>query len=181
MLSDLLRCACDLCVLNCAPDFFAGGAAEFWGQSFNGENEIRYNILIVSWLSLWSWGDDIDSEEFLRSLLGLRSIGWRNWFVNEGNENIRNIIRLKKKAIKYLCNISRFVYVLIGQMIRLARRGGEKMHDSLIWRKEKREKGRKRETSGSNQGAVSSKRRRIVKEIKSKMQKKRMKKHRWIG
>lgn len=100
MLSDLLRCACDLCVLNCAPDFFAGGAAEFWGQSFNGENEIRYNILIVSWLSLWSWGDDIDSEEFLRSLLGLRSIGWRNWFVNEGNENIRNIIRLKKKGNK---------------------------------------------------------------------------------
>lgn len=54
---------------------------------------------------------------------------------------------------------------------------GKKRHDPLIWKKEKREKGQKRETSGSNQEAVSLKRRRIVKEIRSTEQKKRTKKH----
>lgn len=57
----------------------------------------------------------------------------------------------------------------------------KKRHDPLIWRKEKREKGQKRETSGSNQEAVSLKRRRIVKEIRSTEQKKRTKKRLWIG
>lgn len=38
---------CDLCVLNCAPDFFAGGAAEFWGQCFNGGNEIWHILIVV--------------------------------------------------------------------------------------------------------------------------------------
>lgn len=114
----------------------------------------------------------------------LRPICRRNWFVNEGNENIRNFIRLKKKKKKKGNKISvQYIFTSFwsGKWFVWPGEGEKKMHDSLIWRKEKREKGRKRETSGSNQGAVSSKRRRIVKEIKSKMRKKRMKKHRWIG
>lgn len=56
---------------------------------------MKYDIFwLLRELSLWSWGDDIDSEEFSQDLL-LRLTA--NWFVNESNENIRNFIRLKKK------------------------------------------------------------------------------------
>lgn len=176
MLSDLLRCACDLCVLNCAPDFFLCRGRSWVLRSvfFSGENEIRYILIVtrVEFVELrrWHW--------FWR-ILSRSPLTTYDQFVD--------VIGLLTKEMKILEIINKisvqyiFTSFWSGKWFVWPGEGEKKMHDSLIWRKEKREKGRKRETSGSNQGAVSSKRRRIVKEIKSKMRKKRMKKHRWIG